>query len=175
MKKSTIDPRILAVLAIILVAALARLIPHPPNVTPLAAMALFAGSYLADRRLAFAVPLAALFLSDLLLGLHATMPFVYAGLAMTVLIGMKVIGNRRDMMRIGGATLASSLVFYAVTNFGVWAAGTMYPHTPAGLAACYVAGLPFLQNGLLGDLAFAALLFGGFELTTRRLSVLQAR
>lgn len=175
MKKPTIDPRILAVLAIILVAALARLIPHPPNVTPLAAMALFAGSYLADRRLAFAVPLAALFLSDLLLGLHATMPFVYAGLAMTVFIGMKVIGNRRDMMRIGGATLASSLVFYVVTNFGVWAAGTMYPHTPAGLAACYVAGLPFLQNGLLGDLAFAALLFGGFALTTRRLPVLQAR
>ena len=175
MKKSTIDPRILAVLAIILVAALARLIPHPPNVTPLAAMALFAGSYLADRRLAFAVPLAALFLSDLLLGLHATMPFVYAGLAMTVFIGMKVIGDRRGMMRIGGAAIASSLIFYAVTNFGVWAAGAMYPHTPAGLAACYVAGLPFLQNGLLGDLAFAALLFGGFALTARRLPVLQAR
>lgn len=173
MHKPTIDARVLTILAIILFAALARLLPHPPNVTPLAAMALFAGSYLADRRLAFVVPFVALFLSDLLLGFHATMPFVYAGFVLTVLLGMKVIGSRRGAMRVGAATVASSLVFYAITNFGVWATQTLYPHTVEGLVAAYVAGLPFLRNALAGDLFFVAVIFSGFAIAARGIPVLR--
>lgn len=175
MNKPVLDARLLAILAIILCAALARLLPHPPNVTPLAAMALFGGALLADRRLAFVVPFAALFLSDLLLGFHATMPFVYAGFALTVLIGRGFIGERGGMTRIGAATVAATLLFYAVTNFGVWATQTLYPPTAEGLMASYIAGLPFLRNALLGDLFFAAVIFGGFALAARRMPVLRTR
>ena len=174
MYKPAIDHRIIAILAVILIAALARIIPHPPNVTPIAAMALFGGAFLADRRLALILPLAALFVSDLMLGFHATMLFVYAGFILTVFIGMRFLSGKRSPLRIGTAALASSLSFYAITNLGVWAATTMYAHTPQGLMAAYVAGLPFLRNAILGDLFFAAVIFGGFALASYRLPVLRA-
>ena len=173
MNKQIIDSRILVIVAIIMVAALARLIPHPPNVTPLAAMALFGGAYLGDRRLALMVPFGALLLSDLLLGFHATMSFVYAGFALTVLLGARVIGERRGVMRIGGTAIAASLLFFLITNFGVWIIYPMYPHTAAGLIDSYVAGLPFLRNSLLGDIFFVTVIFGGFALAAKGIPALR--
>ena len=76
-------------------------------------------------------------------------------------------------LRIGGAALASAVLFFVVTNFGVWATSGMYPPTFAGLQACYVAALPFFQNSLAGDLFFAAVLFGGFALAERSLPALR--
>ena len=164
----------------VLAAAIARLLPHPPNVTPIAAMALFAGAYLTNRRVAFAFPLAAMLLSDVALGyfiyggkalLHSQ-PIVYACMLCTVAIGM-LISNRRSPVQIGSATLASSIFFYVVTNFAVWAGGHLYPHTAAGLVACYVAAIPFFRNSVIGDMAFAALLFSGFAFLERRLPSLR--
>jgi hypothetical protein len=172
--------RMVLLAGIVLAAAISRLLPHPPNFTPIAAMALFAGAYLTDRTLAFAFPLAAMLLSDLALGhfvyggkslLHSQ-PVVYACMLCTVAIGM-LIGNRRSTVQVGSAALASSIFFYVVTNFAVWAGGNLYPHTGAGLAACYVAAIPFFRNSVIGDLAFAALLFGGFALLETRLPALQ--
>jgi len=166
------NTRIVALVAAILCAALFRLVPHPPNFTPIAAMALFSGAYLPRRALAFAAPLAALLLSDLVLGFHAGMVFVYGSVALTVVIGWWV-SRRRSALRIAGAAVAASVLFYVVTNFGTWLLTDMYPKTLAGLAGCYVAAIPFFQNTLAGDLFFAAVLFGGFALAERAIPQLR--
>lgn len=164
--------RVAVIVGIVLAAAVFRLMPHPPNVTPIAAMALFAGAQFADRRLAWLVPFAALLLSDLALGLHSTMPFVYIAFALTVAMGLWL----RNHVRPGavlGASLMSSTLFYLITNFGAWLSHDMYPRSLDGLMAAYAAGVPFFRNGLFGDLFFVALFFGGFYLAQRRLPQLR--
>ncbi len=158
--------RIAALLAAIACAAVFRLVPHPPNFSPIAAMALFSGAYLPRRALAFAAPLAALFLSDLVLGFYPGIAFVYASVALTVVIGW-AISTKRSAPRIASAAVAGSVLFYVLTNFGTWLTTDMYPKTIEGLAACYVAAIPFFQNTLAGDLVFTALLFGVFAAAER--------
>jgi hypothetical protein len=159
---TTYNSRVLALLAAVLTAAALRLVPHPPNFTPIGAMALFSGAYLGRRSLAFAAPLGALLLSDAYLGFYAGMTFQYAAVALIVLIGWAALSGV-TMVRLAGAAIASSVLFFAISNFGTWAVSGMYPHTAAGLAACYVAAIPFFQNTLAGDLFYATLLFGGFK------------
>lgn len=164
--------RIAALVGAIAIAALFRLVPHPPNFSPIAAMALFSGAYMPRRALAFAAPLAALLLSDLVLGFYPGIAFVYLSVALTVLIGW-AISSRRSAPRIAGAAIAGSLMFYLLTNFGTWVSTDLYPRTLEGLAACYVAAIPFFQNTLAGDLLFSALLFGGFALAERAIPSLR--
>jgi len=168
------NARILALLAAILTAAALRLIPHPPNFTPIGAMALFSGAYLGRKGLAFVAPLAAMLLSDAILGFHSGMPFVYASVALIVLIG-SLVASRITAMTVVGAALASSVLFFIVTNFGTWLVSGMYPLTGGGLAACYVAGIPFFQNTAVGDLFYCAVLFGGFALLERAVPRLRPR
>jgi hypothetical protein len=161
-----VQPRLMVLITIVLAAAASRLIPHPPNLTSIAAVAFFGGAYFSDRRLAFLVPLAALFLSDLILGFYAHMEVVYLSFALIVCVGLW-LQKRRSTIYIVGAALASSILFFLLTNFGVWALESLYPKTMAGLLACYVAAIPFFQNTLQGDLFFTAALFGGFTLLER--------
>jgi hypothetical protein len=155
--------RILSLLSAILVAAALRLVPHPPNFTPIGAMALFSGAYLGRRLLAFAAPFGALLLSDLVLGFYHGQLTVYFSVALIVVIGMVAL-RRVSPVRVGVAAVASSLLFFAITNFGMWLFSGIYPHTTVGLSACYVAAIPFFQNTLAGDLFYATLLFGGFRI-----------
>ena len=166
--------RLSVLLAAIVGAAALRLVPHPPNFTPIGAMALFGGAYLGRRAIAFAAPLAALLLSDLLLGFYPGMWVQYFAVALVVAIGMLAL-KRVSVLRVGGAAIASSLLFFALTNFGVWLLSGMYPQTLAGLAACYAAAIPFFQNTLAGDLFYSGVLFGGFALLERSVPVLRAR
>ena len=163
--------RLTTITGMIVFAALTRLLPHPPNATAVSALALFAGAQLADRRLAFMVPLAALFLTDLTLGLHSGMLFVYACVAAMVLMG-QFVGERASVAKLAGASLAGSILFFAVTNFGVFLLDGMYEKSFAGLVECYVLAIPFFQNALLGDLFFTAALFGGFALLRRTVPAL---
>ena len=165
--------RIAAILTAILVAAALRLLPHPPNFTPIGAMALFGGAYFGRRALAFAAPLGALLISDAILGFHSGMPYVYGAVALIVLVGWAV-AKRITFLSVAAAALATSVLFFAVTNFGTWATGELYPPTLAGLAACFLAAIPFFQNTLAGDLFFSALLFGGFALIEQRLPLLRS-
>src|SRR3954451_1218927 len=134
--------RILAILSAILVAAMLRLVPHPPNFTPIGAMALFSGAYLGRRGVAFVAPLAALLLSDLALGFYHGMATVYFSVALIVAIGWLAI-PRITPIRVSAAAIASSVLFFIITNFGMWLFSGFYPHTFAGLTACYVAAIPF--------------------------------
>ena len=164
--------RYLVLAGMVLAAAAARLLPHPWNFTPIGAMALFGGAQFASKRAAFLLPFSALFLSDLVLGLHRLMPFVYGCFALTVCLGFWVHHQRRAD-RIVIASLLSSLVFFLVTNFSGWACFETYPKNAVGLFECYVAGLPFLRNGLLGDLFYSGVLFGGLALAEYRFTSLR--
>jgi hypothetical protein len=166
--------KLLIIAAIIAVAALFRFLPHPPNFVPLTAIALFAGAYITDKRLAFLIPIGALFISDVIIGFHSTMIFVYASLIAMVGIGM-LLQNRKRVAPIAIATLAGSILFFVVTNFGVWAMTTMYPKTIEGLMSCYVAAIPFFRNALAGDIVYVTLLFGSFALAQRWVPALQSR
>ncbi|HVU32282.1 MAG TPA: DUF6580 family putative transport protein [Opitutaceae bacterium] len=165
------SPRTSVLIITILAAAALRLVPHAPNVTPIAALALFGGAQLKDRRLAFGLPLAAMMLSDLVLGFHSAMWAVYGCFALTVSLGL-ALRSRRGPGAIVAAALASSVVFFVVTNFAVWAMGGMYAPTTAGLVECYAAAVPFFHNEVLGDLLYTAVLFGGFALAEERWPVL---
>lgn len=152
-------PFLVAVLLIVF-AAVSRMIPHPPNFTPIAAMALFGGVYL-DRRYSILLPLAAMLVSDYFIGFHRTMPFVYGSFLLIGLLGLW-LKNHKKVHWIVGASLTSSVLFFIVTNFGVWLMGG-YPPSFAGLVECYVAAIPFFRNTVLGDLFYVAVLFGLYE------------
>jgi hypothetical protein len=166
MHRESLIIRTMVILATIALAALLRVMPHPWNFTPVGAMALFSGAVVKDRRLAFLFPLAALFVGDIFVGFHKLMPLVYASFLIDVALGYW-IRDRRTVARIGGVTLLGAIQFFLVTNFGVWAFLEGWSHTAAGLATCYLTGLPLLLNTLAGDALYALLLFGGFALAER--------
>jgi hypothetical protein len=171
-EKENLLYRTLLALAIIALAAALRIAPHPWNFTPVGAMALFSGAIIRDRRLAFFFPILALFVGDMFIGFHRLMPVVYASFFLSVAIGFW-LRDRRGPGRIAAATLLGAMQFFLVTNFAVWAFGLSYPRNSAGLLACYVAGIPFFWNTLVGDALYATLLFGGFALAERLFPVIR--
>ena len=166
--------RLVAILCAIVLAAALRLLPHPPNFSPIGAMALFSGANLGKRPLAFAAPLGALLLSDAVLGFYHGMATVYFSVALVVMIGMVAL-KRSTVLRIGTAAVLSSILFFAITNFGMWLFSGFYPRTMIGLEACFVAAIPFFQNSLAGDLFYATLLFGGLRIAELLLPGLKTR
>ena len=154
--------RTAAIITLILSAIGARLaLAGVPNVSPITAVALFSGAYLADRKMALLVPLLAMLASDLVLGFHSTMVFVYAAFALMVGMGMW-LSTRRCAQLIIAASLLASVLFFLVTNFGVWLLMDIYPMTAAGLLASYIAAIPFFQMTLMGDLLFTTIIFAVF-------------
>jgi len=167
MDTKKLSPRTLLIVGVIAFGAFMRLIPHWPNFTPIAAMALFGGTYFQKKHLAFIVPLAALFLSDLVLGLHQWLIPVYISFALVTGLGFLL----KDRVKIGSVMLASvvaALLFFVITNFAVWIGSPFYPQNIAGLIECYAAGLPFLNNAMLGNLVYSSVFFGGFYLIKQR-------
>ena len=176
--------RIIVIISAILLAAITRLIPHPPNFAPITAMALFGAATLRDRRLALLTPLLALFVSDLCLeavyklglrgtgGLYSGMWIQYGTVLLIAVMGF-ALRNHRTLLPIAGATLAGSIIFFLVTNFGVWASGNLYARSSQGLLDCYTAGIPFFRNTLLGDVMYSTVLFGAFALAERYLPALR--
>ena len=155
----------------------------PWNFTPVEAMALFGGAYFASRGMAIAAPLIAMACADALIALTLptgqtaewlmVMPVIYACVALTAFAGFALRGRVR-LWNTALAAVGSATGFYLVTNFFTWATTAMYPHTLAGLGACYAAGWPFYQHGTLpGTLLWSAILFGGFALLGRRWTVLR--
>lgn len=164
MMNEKLDKRFLTLGVIVLLAALSRILTQGliPNVAPIGALALFSGAYFMDRKLAFLIPMVAMLISDIFLGFHPTILFVYVGFALTVMMGF-LLRNNNNAGKTMMVTILSSLVFFFLTNFGVWAMYDFYPNNLSGLVSSYVAGLPFLRNSLLGDLFYTGLFFGAFE------------
>jgi|SRR5882762_10583181 len=171
-QKETLLYRALLALVLIVLAAAVRIAPHPWNFTPVGAMALFSGALLKDRRLAFLFPLVVLFAGDIFIGLHKLIAIVYASFLLNVAIGLW-LRDRRTIARITVATLLGATQFFLITNFAVWQFLKGFPHTASGLAACYIAGIPFFWNTLAGDAVYATFLFGGFALAERLFPLLR--
>ena len=154
------------VAAMIGLGAIARLLPHPWNFTPMMAIGLYAGAKSTKMRTGMLATLGALLISDAVMGFYRGMWYVYAASLIPVVIGWYI--RRKDGAgTIVAGGLCASLSFFLTTNFMVWATGTLYPHTVAGLAACLAAGIPFYQNQLAGDAFYTAALFGGHAVLSR--------
>lgn len=180
------NARFSTLVAIVVLVALARFIPHPFNFTPIAAIALFGGAYFSNRWQAILVPMAAMLLSDTILeistgwGFHSGMYIVYMAFALVSVLGMVLLKNANPA-RVISASLISSLIFFLITNFAFFYPEAVvpnpslgnYPHNLTGIVASYTAGIPFLKNQILGDLFFSGILFGGFALLQKRFEVLK--
>jgi hypothetical protein len=155
--------QLITITAMTVIATASTLIPHPPNFTPIAAIALFAGAHFTNKRAAVAFPLAILLIRDLVIGLHSLMPFTYACFALTVGLGFW-LKRANSIPKTIAASLVGSTLFFLVTNFGVWLLLGTFPPTTAGLIDCYVAAIPYFRNTLAGDLLYVAIMFGTFAI-----------
>lgn len=183
--KEKINLRFNVIVIMVFMAAFSRLLPHPPNFAPIGAMALFGAAYFSQRYLAFLIPIVSMWLSDLILNnviyakYFSAFAWVTPGFYWTygafVLIGITgfALLKKVKVQNLFFASLMASLVFFIVSNFGVWASTNMYPKDFKGLLICYTAGLPFLKNTILGDLIYTAALFGSFEFAQYKIPALR--
>jgi hypothetical protein len=173
---------ILSASILIVFAAFTRLFPHYPNFTALGAMAIFGGSVIKDKKIGFLLPLCALLLSDVCLQLFTSVKgfygieqiFVYT--AFMVITGLATFIRKTNITNIALAAIWSGLIFFLVSNFGVWLISSVYPKTLAGLGACYWIAIPFyngeitgsfLLNSIVGNLFFSGVLFGAYAIIKR--------
>ena len=157
---SLFNKKQLIIISFIVIAAVVRLFPHIPNVTPITAMALFSGVYFTDKRYAFLIPLLAMFLSDLVLGFSYITLFVYASFILVSYIGFA--SKKIKIITI----LLSSISFFVITNFGTWLIG--YPKTIDGFLECYTLAIPFFRNSLIGDFFYAGMMYYAFEFISKK-------
>ena len=161
------NKNIIIVLGIIVIAVLSRLIPHPPNFTPIITIGLFAGAYIQNKRLPLLIPLVIFLVSDLFIGFHSTIIWIYASIVVITLIGIRLQNNVK-LQTVLTSSVVGVILFFLISNFGVWISGMVgYPLTITGLVSCYVAGLPFLQNTFAGTLLYSALIFGAYEIASK--------
>ena len=165
MQKNKNAPILVALL--ITLGLISRLLPHPANFAPIAAIAIFGGLYL-PKRWAIVLPVVAMFVSDIFIGFYTwqIMLAVYGSFAIVGLIGLMIRKNKKFHTVLGG-TILGSIIFFLITNFAVWAFGAMYAHNFAGLLQCYAMAIPFFKNTILGDLFYTGILVGAFEVLTK--------
>ena len=148
--------------SLVVIGILLRILPHPGNFTPVMAIALFSGVVLTPQ-IALVVPLIVMIASDLIIGPHALYPLTWGSFFLVSVLGVAIRKNAK-VNRLFFGTLGGSLLFYLVTNLGVFLFQNMYEKSLSGLIQCYVMALPFFRNSLLGDLFFSSLFFGFFAL-----------
>jgi hypothetical protein len=150
------------VIITIVIAALFRIVPHPPNVAAITGLALFSGAILKNRWAAL-IPLSAMFLADLAIGFHSGMIFVYGSFVLISWLG-SLLNPTSTFFKLTGASLTSSVLFFLITNAGVWLLSDAYPNTWNGLLASYTMGIPFFRYTIIGDLLFTLVFFYGYQL-----------
>ena len=177
MEKNNFIKKLLLVTALIAIAAFMRLVPHWPNLTPVAAIALFGGATLNKKWLAILIPVSIMLISDLFIGFHDYVAAVYLSFIIAVFMGFSLSKNKK-FHRIALTSIASSILFFIITNFAVWYGSPFYPQEISGLMSCYAAGLPFFNdsslgvsfflNGIIGDMLYNFVFFGILYLITLR-------
>jgi hypothetical protein len=157
--------KLLVALSLVVFAVVFRLLPHPANFAPIAAIAIFGGAIL-PKKWALSLPLTAMVASDLLIGLHSLVWVTWGSFLIIALVSSRFL-RKVSPAKIFGASLSASVFFFVFTNFAVWAEGLLYPRTTQGLINCYYNALPFFRNTLMGDLVFCGALFGAYALVYR--------
>lgn len=155
-------------LGLVALLVLSRLIPHPPNFTPILGMAVFSGAIINKRFFAYLVPLLAMLLSDLYLGFHASMPIIYFSLAICVLIGTFIEARVTTLNSFLSISLGV-LAFFLITNFMVWYGSGMYESSISGLLTCYFMGLPFVQNTFISSILYGMGAFLIYDIINKRM------
>ncbi|MCE2390926.1 MAG: hypothetical protein J4G09_05505 [Proteobacteria bacterium] len=163
------ERQLLLALVLIVAAAALRLLPHPANVTPIGALALFSGAHL-QRRIFWLIPLGALLLGDFFHGLYegVVMAAVYLGFLASAGVGRRLLSGGDGARRVALAVGAGGLAFWAISNLGIW--WVYRPLTLQGLIQCYFDGLPYLARSLIGDAAYALILFGTHRIARAKLA-----
>ena len=175
MKKLNLQTGVLSI--IILLAAFTRIMPHPPNFSPMAAIGLFGAAHFAKKWQAFFIPLIGIWVSDLVINNYvyssSSSNFVwfysgfywqYISYILIIFAGLFIFNRGISLTKMFGGMISSSGIFFLVSNFGVWAGGTMYPKNFSGLITCYAAGVPFIHNTIISDVLFTTVLFGTYYL-----------
>ena len=175
MKKLNLQTGVLSI--IILLAAFTRIMPHPPNFSPMAAIGLFGAAHFAKKWQAFFIPLIGIWVSDLVINNYvyssSSSNFVwfysgfywqYISYILIIFAGLFIFNRGISLTKMFGGMISSSGIFFLVSNFGVWAGGTMYPKNFGGLITCYAAGVPFIHNTIISDVLFTTVLFGTYYL-----------
>ncbi|MDR1348089.1 MAG: hypothetical protein LBJ63_06660 [Prevotellaceae bacterium] len=187
MENKKLNLRFSIIAIIILTAAMSRLIPHLPNFAPIGGMALFGAVYCSNRLWAFIIPVVSMWISDLVLNnvmyaqyfdnfvwIYSGSLFVYGAFAFITLWGIFIL-QKTNIVNLISAVLGASVIFFIVSNFGVWLTSGMYPNTFDGLLVCYIAGIPFFRNTLLGDIFYTGILFATFEMLAYKFPALRVR
>ncbi len=183
MKNEKINLHFLVITGIVLGLAFSRMLPHPFNFSPLAALALFGGARYSNRIAAYLIPLAAVWISDLFLNyafygrfvpFYDGAFFTYAAFAMMVLLGSVAL-RKFSAKRLLFTSLSASVIFFLVSNFGVWVFSGMYAATLSGMATCYAAAIPFFRNTLAGDLIYSFAVFYAFAFAQHQIPSLAGK
>ncbi|MDD4429855.1 MAG: hypothetical protein PHF61_00380 [Bacteroidales bacterium] len=185
MEKIKFNIRFGTVFLIILMTTFSRLIPHPVNFAPIGAISLFGAAYFSRKSLALLVPVLSMWLSDLVINnivysqyfdgfvwFYQGFYWTYLSFPLIGVVGL-VLLKRVKTHTVFVGSLIASMVFYLVSNFGVWVSGTMYTKDFSGLITCYIAAIPFFKNTVLGDFVYCAVLFGGYEFVRSKIPVLR--
>jgi hypothetical protein len=185
MTEQKINLRFSLLTALILLCAFSRIIPHIPNYSPLGAIGLFGAAHFSKKWQAFLIPIAATWLSDLFINnviyaqyypkftwFYEGFYWQYGSYLIITLTGLGIL-NKINIPKVLTGTLASTAIFFLVSNFGCWIGSTTYPQNFGGLITCYAAGIPFLKGTLLGDLFYSGVLFGTFALAQYKFPVLR--
>ena len=163
--------KVILICAIIFLVSLTRIFPHPPNFTPILALAIFGGAYLPNRITAISLPIISMFISDLIIGFHSQIFTVYATIILLSILGHLMKTKNFKNFAITGFT--GSLIFFIITNFSVWLGGNLYPLTIDGIIQCYIMAIPFFHNTLISTMLFLTILFFGYTFTEKKISNLK--
>ena len=163
--------KILLIISVIFLVSLTRIFPHPPNFTPILALAIFGGAYLPNRITAISLPIISMFISDLIIGFHSQIFSIYATIILLSILGHLMKTKNFKNFAITGFT--GSLNFFIITNFSVWLGGSLYPLTIDGIIQCYIMAIPFFHNTLISTILFLTILFFGYSFAEKKISNLK--
>ena len=181
-----IQSAVLSLLVIIL--AFSRIIPHIPNFSPLGAICLFGATHFRWKWQAFLVPIFATWLSDLYLNNYiynqGQVDFIwfyqgfhwqYISYLFIALLGLSLFKKKINPVRLLGGAIGSSIIFFLISNFGVWASGGLYSKNTYGLISCYIAGIPFIKGTLIGNLFYTTVIFYSYYFLQIKFSILNIK
>ena len=186
MKKLNLQTGIISI--IILLAAFTRIMPHPPNFSPMAAIGLFGAAHFAKKWQAFFIPLIGIWTSDLVINnivysshssnfvwFYGGFYWQYISYVFIIFAGLFIFNKGISVTNTLGGMVSSSGIFFLFSNFGVWAGGAMYTKNISGLITCYAAGIPFIHNTIISDALFTTVLFGTYYLLQTEYSYLKLK
>lgn len=151
---------------LILLASLSRLLPHEANFTPIFGLFLLGAAYLGNKKLVYILPLLAILISDLFLGLYSSILYTYAAYIMIIFVA-SILFKKLSASKVAFASIIAPAIFFVVSNLGVWAGTGLYTHNLSGLMLCYESAIPFFRSTLLSSVVSTGALFAIYNVAIK--------